>query len=197
MYGLNEGQRVSYLPPGSIDAHPASVGIPIPGTEAYVVDELGQPAAVGAVGELVVRGPHVMKGYWNQPVETAQALRTGPGGEQVLYTGDLFRTDAEGLLYFVERKDGMIKTRGEKVAPRCVEESIATLVGVADVAVYGIPDEVTGEAIVAVVVPNPGASITSDSVRRHCLEHLAAYMLPKFVDIRDTVPPTPTETGAP
>jgi len=192
MYGQTECQRVSYLPPALIDVHPASVGVAIPGTEAHVVDERGQPVAAGVVGELVVRGPHVMKGYWNQPVETAEALRPGPGGENMLYTGDLFRTDAAGLLYFVERKDGMIKTRGEKVAPRYVEEIIATLDGVADVAVYGVPDEVTGEAIVAAVVPNPGASLTSDSVRRYCLEHLAAYMVPKIVDIRDTVPTTPT-----
>ena len=192
MYGLTECQRVSYLPPALIDAHPGSVGVPIPDTEAYVVDEFGQPAAAGVVGELVVRGPHVMTGYWNQPVETAQALRPGLDGETLLYTGDLFRTDADGLLYFVERKDGMIKTRGEKVAPRYVEETIATLEGVADVAVYGVPDDVTGEAIVAVVVPNAGASLTSDRVRRHCLEHLAAYMVPKVVDIRDTVPTTST-----
>ena len=192
MYGLTECQRVSYLPPELIEAHPASVGVAIPGTEAYVADDRGQPVGAGVVGELVVRGPHVMKGYWNQPEETAHALRPGPDGETVLHTGDLFRTDADGLLYFVERKDGMIKSRGEKVAPRLVEETIASLDGVADVAVYGVPDDVTGEAIVAVVVPNPGASLTSESVRRHCLEHLAAYKVPKVVDIRDTVPTTPT-----
>lgn len=192
MYGQTECQRVSYLPPSMIDTHPGSVGVPIPGTDAYVVDEAGARVDAGVVGELVVRGPHVMKGYWNQPAETAQALRPGPDGETLLFTGDLFQADADGLLYFVERKDGMIKTRGEKVAPHLVEETIAMLDGVAEVAVYGMPDDVTGEAIVAVVVPNPGAVLTSDDVRRHCLEHLAAYMVPKVVDIRESVPTTAT-----
>jgi long-chain acyl-CoA synthetase len=192
MYGQTECQRVSYLPPALIADHPDSVGVPIPGTDAFVVDDHGQPVPAGVVGELVVRGPHVMKGYWKQPVATSDALRPGPGGATVLYTGDLFRMDADGLLYFVERKDGMIKSRGEKVAPRQVEAIIARLNGVADVAVYGVPDNVTGEAVVAAVVPVPGASLTADDVRRHCREHLAAYMVPKVVDIRETIPTTVT-----
>ena len=192
MYGLTECQRATYLPPDLIGSHPSSVGVPIPGTSAFVVDGYGQRVGPGTIGELVVRGPHVMKGYWNQPEATADVLRPGPGGEMVLYTGDLFRSDAQGLLYFVERKDGMIKTRGEKVAPRQVEETIATLGGVAEVAVYGVPDEVTGEAIIAVVVPNPGVSLTPDGIRRHCLEQLALYMVPKVVDIRATLPTTAT-----
>jgi acyl-CoA synthetase (AMP-forming)/AMP-acid ligase II len=95
-------------------------------------------------------------------------------------------------LYFVERKDGIIKTRGEKVAPRQVEEVIAGLPGVAEVAVYGIPDEVIGEAVAAVVVPAPGAELTADVVRRHCLEHLAPWMVPKTVSVCDRVPMTAT-----
>jgi long-chain acyl-CoA synthetase len=192
MYGQTECQRISYLPPGLIGDHPGSVGVPIPGTDAFVVDENGQPVRAGVVGELVVRGPHVMMGYWKQPAATAEALRPGPGGATVLHTGDLFRMDADGLLYFIERKDGMIKTRGEKVAPRQVEETIAGLDGIADVAVYGVPDAVMGEAVTAVVVLTPGASLTADDVRRHCREHLAAYMVPKVVDIRDTMPTTAT-----
>jgi long-chain acyl-CoA synthetase len=192
MYGQTECQRVSYLPPELIDRCPGSVGVAIPGTEAFLVDDDGQRVGAGMAGELVVRGPHVMQGYWNQPQATAKALRRCPDGGTVLYTGDLFRTDAEGLLYFIERKDGMIKTRGEKVAPRQIEEVIGGLTGVADVAVYGMPDEVCGEAIVAVVVPAAGASLTADDVRVHCREHLAAYMVPKRVEIRDTLPLTST-----
>jgi amino acid adenylation domain-containing protein len=191
MYGQTECQRASYLPPQLLEAYPDSVGIPIPGTDAFVINELGEPAARGEVGELVVRGPHVMKGYWNQPDATAAALRPDPPtGKPVLHTGDLFRTDERGLLYFVERKDDVIKVRGEKVAPRQVEEVIASLPGVAEVAVYGIADDVAGEVIAASVTPVEGIGLTIDGIRRHCLEHLEAYMVPKIVDIRQTLPTT-------
>jgi acyl-CoA synthetase (AMP-forming)/AMP-acid ligase II len=192
MYGQTESMRVSYLPPELIDAHPDSVGRAIPGTEAFVVDEQGRRLPPGVIGELVVRGPHVMKGYWNKPAETDRALKPSPEGGTVLHTGDLFRADEAGLLYFVERKDGMIKTRGEKVAPRYVEEVIAGLAGVAEVAVYGVPDELLGEAIAAVVVPDGGVTVTPDLVRRHCLEHLAPWMVPKTVSVRASVPMTAT-----
>ena len=134
-----------------------------------------------------------MKGYWNQPEATAKALRPGQvPGEMVLHTGDLFRTDEDGFLYFVDRKDDIIKTRGEKVAPRQVEEVIARLPGVAEVAVYGIPDEVLGEAVAAVVTLTQGTSLTGERIQRYCLEHLDAFMVPKIVDIRDTLPTTTT-----
>ena len=191
MYGLTECQRVSYLPPGLIEERPASVGVAIPGTEAYVVDERGARVGPGTIGELVVRGPHVMKGYWNQPDATARALRPGPvPGEMVLHTGDLFRTDEDNFLYFVERGDDVIKIRGEKVAPRHIEEVIARLPGVAEVAVYGIPDDVSGEAVAAAVTPGEGISLTAVQIQRHCREHLEAYMVPKVVDIRATLPTT-------
>jgi amino acid adenylation domain-containing protein len=191
MYGQTECQRVSYLPPDLLDDCPASVGVPIPGTEAFILNERGERAATGEAGELVVRGPHVMKGYWNKPDATAAALDRDPAtGETVLHTGDLFKTDERQLLYFVERKDDMIKVRGEKVAPRQVEEVIATLPGVAEVAVYGVADEVAGETIAACVTPSEGAHLTTDAIRRHCLERLEAYMVPKVVDIRTTMPTT-------
>ena len=180
MYGLTECQRVSYLPPELVDEHPESVGIPMPGTSAEIVD-----------GELVVRGPHIMKGYWNDAEATAKVLGQDPATrEPVLHTGDLFRRDAAGLLYFVERRDDMIKVRGEKVAPRYIEELISQLPGVAEVSVYGIPDPLTGEAILASVRPCDGASITPDQVRRHCLAHLEPFMVPKRVDIRSVFPTT-------
>ena len=180
MYGLTECQRVSYLPPELIDEVPDSVGIAIPGTSVEVVE-----------GELIVRGPHIMKGYWNDPAATAKVLsRDRSTGEAILHTGDLFRTDARGLLHFVERRDDVIKVRGEKVAPRLVEEVIARLAGVAEVAVYGVPDGVTGHAIAASVKPADGAALTADEVRRHCLAHLEAFMVPKIVDIRGALPTT-------
>jgi acyl-CoA synthetase (AMP-forming)/AMP-acid ligase II len=132
-----------------------------------------------------------MRGYWNNPDATAAALRPLPGCDTALFTGDLFRADADGLLYFVERRDDMIKVRGEKVAPRHVEEIIARLAGVAEVSVYGVPDDVSGEAIAASVRPRDGVVLTSDQVRRHCLANLEPYMVPKIVDVRDALPTTP------
>lgn len=178
MYGQTECQRVSYLPPQLVDQYPESVGIPIPGTRAEVVD-----------GELVVAGPHVMKGYWNDPAMTSKVLGRHPlTGDTILHTGDLFRRDGNGLLYFIERRDDIIKVRGEKVAPRYIEEVIAGLRGVAEVSVYGVPDDLSGEAVAASVKPAEGSTITADEVRRHCLAHLEPYMVPKVVDIRSTLP---------
>jgi long-chain acyl-CoA synthetase len=191
MYGQTECQRLSYLPPGLIDQCPASVGVPIPGTSVQVVDEDGRPVGPGIVGELVVRGPHVMKGYWNDAAATAKVLRPdGDSGDMVLHTGDLFRMGPNRLLYFVERRDDVIKVRGEKVAPRQIEEVIARMPGVAEVSVYGVPDELSGESIAASVKPCDGVPLTADQVRRHCLEHLEGYMVPKVVDIRTAMPTT-------
>jgi amino acid adenylation domain-containing protein len=191
MYGLTECQRASYLPPGLIDQCPDSVGVPIPGTSVQVVDEDGRPVGPGIVGELVVRGPHVMKGYWNDAEATAQVLQPdGESGEMLLHTGDLFRTGANRLLYFVERRDDVIKVRGEKVAPRQIEEVIARLPGVAEVSVYGVPDDVAGEAIAAAVKPCDGVTLTADEIRRHCHAHLEPFMVPTVVDVRATLPTT-------
>lgn len=193
MYGQTECQRISYLHPDHIDTHPRSVGLAIPNEEVYIVDEQGRRVGPGVVGELVVRGANVMKGYWRQPEATARSLRPGElPDERVLYTGDLFTNDADGYLYFVDRKDDIIKTRGEKVAPREVEEAISRLDGVAEVAVYGRPDDVLGQAVTAAVTLVEGASLTAEQVRRHCLMHLADFMVPKFVEIRDALPTTST-----
>jgi long-chain acyl-CoA synthetase len=189
MYGQTECQRVSYLPPDQLDAKPASVGIPIPGTRVWIVDAEGSRVPSGAIGELVVSGPHVMRGYWNQPDQTARVLRCDDvTGINELHTGDLFRMDADGFLYFVDRLDDMIKTRGEKVAPRHIEEVIARLPAVAEVSVYGVPDELLGEAIVASVALVPGARLSKARIQRHCLEHLESFMVPRQIDIREALP---------
>ncbi|MGC2371860.1 MAG: AMP-binding protein, partial [Candidatus Sulfotelmatobacter sp.] len=140
MYGLTECKRVSYLPPEQLDIRPSSVGKGMPNEEVYVVDENGNRVAPGVVGELVIRGANVMKGYWELPEETDRCLKAGPlPGEKVLYSGDLFRADEEGYLYFVGRKDDIIKTRGEKVSPREVEDVLYALEGIAEAAVIGVP----------------------------------------------------------
>jgi long-chain acyl-CoA synthetase len=191
MYGLTECKRVSYLPPDQLDVRPTSVGRGMPNEEVYVVDEKGDRVAPGVVGELVIRGANVMKGYWELPEETDRCLRPGPlPGEKVLYSGDLFRADEEGYLYFIGRKDDIIKTRGEKVSPREVEDVIYALEGVAEVAVIGVPDPILGSAIKAVLTLQPGAQITTQDVLRHCSARLEDFMRPKVVEFRASLPKT-------
>jgi long-chain acyl-CoA synthetase len=189
MYGQTECKRCTYLPPQELARRPGSVGIAIPGTEAYVVDDDGRRVAPGETGELVIRGPHVMKGYWENPEATDKALKPGPlPWEKVLYTGDLFRTDADGFLYFVGRKDDIIKTRAEKVSPKEVENVLYGLAGVREAAVIGVPDPLLGEAIMAIVALDKGASLTAADVIRHCARNLEDFMVPKHVQFRAELP---------
>ena len=156
MYGLTECLRVSYLPPDRLDA-PTSSGIPIPGTDAWIARPGGQEAEVGEVGELMVRGPHVMQGYWRDPERTAERLRPGRWPwEPTLATGDLFLRDEEGLLHWVGRTDDLIKCRGEKVYPREVEEVLHAVEGVREAAVVGVPDRLLGQAVHAHVAAEHG-----------------------------------------
>jgi amino acid adenylation domain-containing protein len=189
MYGLTECKRVSYLPPDQIDIRPKSVGKAIPNEEVYIVDERGQRVGPGTVGELVIRGSNVMKGYWGLPEETEKVLKPGPvPGERVLYSGDLFQMDEEGYLYFVGRKDDIIKTKGEKVSPREVEEVLYGLEGIAEAVVVGVPDPVLGEAVKAVVTLRAGSAISEQEILRHCSRHLEDFMIPKFVEFRAALP---------
>ena len=191
MYGLTECKRCTWLPPSELDRRPASVGIAIPGTEAWVVDEEGRPADPETVGELVIRGPHVMKGYWENPEATARVLSPGRfSWEKVLHTGDLFKTDTDGFLYFVGRKDDIIKTRGEKVSPKEVENVLYAMPEVSEAAVVGVSDPVLGSAIEAIVVAAPGASPTEKDIVRHCARHLEDFMVPRRVSFRETLPKT-------
>jgi long-chain acyl-CoA synthetase len=191
MYGLTECKRVSYLPPDQIDIRPTSVGRGMPNEEVYIVDENERRVGPGIVGELVIRGSNVMKGYWELPEETEERLKPGPlPGEKVLYSGDLFYADEEGYLYFVGRKDDIIKTRGEKVSPREVEDVLYALEGVAEAAVIGVPDPVLGSAIKAVVTLRPGAQLAAQDVLRHCSDRLEDFMVPKMVEFRASLPKT-------
>ncbi|HEY5997787.1 MAG TPA: AMP-binding protein [bacterium] len=193
MYGLTECKRVSYLPPAELDRRPHSVGRGMPNEEVYIVDEQGNRVGPGVVGELVVRGANVMLGYWELPEETAACIRPGKyPGERVLYTGDLFKTDEEGFLYFVARKDDIIKSRGEKVSPKEVENALYGLDGVLEAAVIGVPDDILGEAVKAFVVPEAGAALTERDVLKHCAAHLENFMVPKAVEIMKSLPKTST-----
>ena len=192
MYGLTECKRVSYLPPDQLDRRPDSVGIAMPNEEAFIVREDGKEVGPGEVGELVVRGLNVMQGYWNSPEETARTFRTGKyQGEVLLYTGDLFKKDEEGFLYFVARKDDLIKTRGERVSPKEIENVLCKMDGVVEAAVIGIPDEIFGQAIKAFIVKKKGAELTTKKVMNFCLKHLEPFMVPKYIEFIGSFPKSP------
>jgi long-chain acyl-CoA synthetase len=197
MYGLTECKRVTYLPPDQLDIRPTSVGRGMPNEEVWLVDEASERLPNGSTGELVVRGSNVMRGYWEKPEATAQRLKPGPviGGQTgapVLYTGDLFRTDSEGYLYFVARKDDIIKSRGEKVSPKEVENALYAIDGVFEAAVIGVPDDLLGQAVKAFVVPKPGVTLTERDVIKQCLARLESFMAPKHVEFVESLPKTDT-----
>ena len=188
MYGLTETKRTLYLPPEQLAQRPNSVGIPIPGTEAWLEDEAGRRLGAGEIGELVIRGSHVMRGYWERPEATAARFRPGTlPGERLCYSGDLFRVDSQGYFYFVGRKDDIIKSRGEKVAPKEIETVLSGLSGVVETAVIGIPDPLLGEAIKAFVVQS-GTMLTEKEVLRYCRQHLEDFMVPQIIEFRESLP---------
>jgi amino acid adenylation domain-containing protein len=189
MYGLTECKRCTYLPPEDLTRKPDSVGIAIPNTELWLVDEHGRRLGPGQVGELVIRGATVMAGYWEKPEATAKKLRPGPlAGERVLYTGDLCRLDDEGYLYFVSRTDEVIKSRGEKVPPKEVEAALLGISGVREAAVIGVPDDVLGHAIKAFVVLEPGAVLDASAIQRECKARLESFKVPQHVELRAALP---------
>jgi len=193
MYGLTECKRVSYLPPDELDRRPTSVGKAMPNTEVYIVDEEGKRVnEPGKVGELVVRGANVMRGYWNLPRETDAVLNPGPvPGEKVLYTGDLFRMDEEEFLYFVGRRDDVLKVAAERVSPKEVENVLHGLKGIAEVAVVGVPDAITGQAVKAFVVLEKGSRLGKREILGYCSRNMENFMVPKYVEIRKSLPRTP------
>jgi amino acid adenylation domain-containing protein len=190
MHGLTEVARTMYLPPDQTDRRPGSSGIAIPGTELWIEGEDGSRLGPGKTGELVVRGRNVMRGYWMDPEMTAQQFRPGPlSGEQVCHSGDLFRTDEEGFFYFVSRKDDIIKSRGEKIAPREVENVLYTIKGVQEAAVIGVPDPVMGQVVKAFIVA-PNAGLTEAAVISRCRAQLEEIMVPRQVEFCNELPKT-------
>jgi long-chain acyl-CoA synthetase len=177
-YGLSEASPVTHSTPTMAKRKPGSIGLPIPSTECKIVDlETGTvEVPVGEDGELCIRGPQVMKGYWNKPEETADALREG-----WLYTGDVARMDEDGFFYIVQRKKDMIIVSGFNVYPNEVEDVIFTHPGVVEAAVIGVPDAYRGEAVKAFVVVKRGASVTPDELIEYCRERLAKYKLPTHI----------------
>jgi len=192
MYGLTECKRVSYMPPKELNRKPTSVGKGMPNEQVYIVDEddnvVTEP---DVIGELVVRGANVMQGYWELPEETAERLKPGRyPWEKVLYTGDLFKMDDEGYLYFVSRKDDIIKSRGEKVSPKEVEGALYSLDDVIEVAVVGVPDDVLGEAVKAYVVLKEGSELNEKFLFAQCRRNLEDFMVPKHIELTKSLPKT-------
>jgi amino acid adenylation domain-containing protein len=193
MYGQTECIRSSYLPPEELDRRPRSVGRGIPNQEQWVENEDGRPVKPGEVGELVIRGSHVMRGYWGAPEATARVLKPGRyPGEVVYHSGDLFTVDEDGFLYFVSRKDDIIKCRGEKVAPREVENVLHAHPAVLEAAVIGVPDPILGEAVKAYVVPKKGATIVPKELLAWIKANLEDFMVPKELELREALPKTPS-----
>lgn len=191
MYGQTECKRISFLPPEDFDRKPGSVGRGMPFQEHRVVDETGATVSPGGTGELVVRGPHVMQGYWRRPEATARKLRPLPGGGSPwLHTDDLFRIDEEGYLYFVGRKDDLLKVGGHKVSPREIEDVLCQIEGVREAAVVGMPDATWGQTAKAFLVVLDGIALSEDEVLRHCSQRLQGFMVPKVVVFVHDLPKT-------
>jgi len=193
MYGLTECKRCTYLPPEDIDKKHNSVGIAIPNTELWLVDDNDNKISnPNEIGQLVIRGATVMRGYWNKPEKTAEKLKQGKYlGEKILYTGDFCSMDKDGYLYFRGRMDHMIKSRGIKVSPKEVEDYIVDILGVKAVVVIGIPHDDYGEALFAFVVLNEGQSIVENDIITSCTQNLEAYKIPEYIEIITSIPKTP------
>jgi long-chain acyl-CoA synthetase len=190
-YGLTESSPVSHVNPLDDRAknRPGSIGIPVPDTESKIVDlDAGmKDLKPGEVGELVIKGPQVMQGYWNKPDETKITLRNG-----WLYTGDIAKMDEDGYFYIVDRKKDMIDVSGLKVWPREVEEVLYEHPAVSEATVLGVPDPRSGEAVKAYVVLKPGneGKVTDQDIIKFCKEKIANYKAPKSVEFRTTLPKT-------
>jgi acyl-coenzyme A synthetase/AMP-(fatty) acid ligase len=191
MYGLTECSRVSYLDPDLVDVKVGSVGKAILDCEAFVVDEQGRRVGPGVTGELVVRGANVMRGYWQRPEETAKALvDSDVPGAKLLRSGDLFRTDEEGFLYFVGRRDHVFKCKGEKVSPAEVEKVLNQLPGVAEAAVVGIPSARGDMEVIAVLVRHGRVELSELELRQHCRANLETFARPARFEFRQSLPRT-------
>jgi len=186
-YAMTETMLAAAVCPVSAAYKEGSTGIPLPDVEVRIVDaDTGERDLLpGEVGEIIIRAPQIMVGYWQSPTETANMIRDG-----WVYTGDLGYLDEDGYLFIVDRKKDLIKPSGFQVWPREVEEVIATHPAVAEVSVAGVPDDYQGEVGKAWIVLRPDQQVTADDIRAHCREKLAAYKVPKHVEFRDSLPKT-------
>ena len=184
-YGLTETSPAVSINPLDLKSYNGSIGLPVPSTEVSLRDDDGKEVAPGEAGELCVRGPQVMKGYWNQPEETAKVIMA----DGFLRTGDIATMDARGFLRISDRKKDMIIVSGFKVFPNEIEGVIAKHPGVLEVAAIGVPSEHSGEAVKIVVVKKDPA-LTAEELIAYCRANLTAYKVPHIVEFRDELPKT-------
>ncbi|HLX29957.1 MAG TPA: acyl-CoA ligase (AMP-forming), exosortase A system-associated [Casimicrobiaceae bacterium] len=189
MYGLTEAFRSTYLPPGEVDRRPDSIGKAIPNAEILVLREDGTPCAPNEPGELVHRGALVGLGYWNDPAKTAERYkRIERAGlmlpEYAVFSGDTVRTDEEGYLYFIGRRDEMIKTSGYRVSPTEIEEALYSTQLVGEAAAFGIEHPVLGQSIIVIATRAAGAEADARTIIAACRERLPGYMVPSHVELR-------------
>ena len=184
-YGLTETSPAACMNPMDLPEYNGAIGLPIPSTEATIQDDDGRVLPVGESGELCIRGPQVMKGYWQRPEETAKVL----SADGWLRTGDMARMDERGFFYIVDRKKDMILVSGFNVYPNEIEDVIATHPGVLEVAAVGVPDEKSGEAVKVVIVRKDPA-LTAEDVKAHCRTQLTGYKQPRYIEFRTALPKT-------
>ncbi|MEO2217063.1 AMP-binding protein [Chromobacterium vaccinii] len=182
-YGLTEASPLVSVNALAVERYTGTVGMPVPGTEVELRDDAGRPAADGEPGEVCVRGPQVMAGYWQRPEETAKVFHA----DGFFATGDIGVRTADGLLKLVDRKKDMVLVSGFNVYPNEVEDVVAQHPGVREVACIGVPDERSGEAVKIVVV-RKDPSLTADELLRHCRDNMTAYKVPRHVEFRDELP---------
>ncbi|MEN5204130.1 long-chain fatty acid--CoA ligase [Stenotrophomonas sp. TWI700] len=184
-YGLTETSPAACINPLNLAEYNGAIGLPIPSTDACVKDDAGKTLAAGEVGELCIKGPQVMKGYWQRPEDTAQAV----DAEGWLHTGDMARMDEQGFFFIVDRKKDMILVSGFNVYPNEVEDVIAMMPGVLEVAAVGVPDEKSGE-VVKVVIVKKDPNLTAEMVKEHARANLTGYKHPRIVEFRKELPKT-------
>jgi acyl-coenzyme A synthetase/AMP-(fatty) acid ligase len=192
MYGLTEAFRSTYLAPELVDAHPTSMGKAIPHAEILVIDDAGDVAADGEEGELVHCGPLVAQGYWQDAVRTAERFRPAPAASRyrgtAVWSGDRVKRDADGLLYFVGRRDAMIKSAGNRISPQEIEEAALATGLVVEAVALGVPDERLGQVVHLVVRPAPGAVDAREALPRQLAQELPGFMQPRLIHWREAMP---------
>ena len=182
-YGLTETSPAVCINPLDLKEYNGSIGLPVPSTNVAIWSEDGKPLPAGEVGELMVQGPQVMKGYWNRPDETAKVL----DADGWLHTGDIAKMDANGYFYIVDRKKDMILVSGFNVYPNEVEDAVMAHPGVLEVAAVGVPDEHSGE-VVKLFVVRKDPNLTEEALKQFCRENLTGYKRPKLIEFRDSLP---------
>jgi long-chain acyl-CoA synthetase len=184
-YGLTETSPAACINPLDLPAYNGSIGLPVPSTDACIKDEAGNHLPAETVGELCIKGPQVMLGYWHRPQETAEVM----DAEGWLHTGDMARMDEQGFFFIVDRKKDMILVSGFNVYPNEIEDVIAMMPGVLEVAAVGVPDEKSGEAVKVIIVRKDPA-LTADQVKAYASQYLTGYKHPRYVEFRTELPKT-------